>query len=114
MAIFSLFKKKEPVPMKCTKCRYEYDLSPREIRRLEKQNAGDPVCPVKEPCHVCHIGFMIPVQYTDKTGKQYLFHKIKPQIKNLDPNTVMQRIIEDSEPENIWFFGPEDLKKLKH
>ena len=114
MAIFSLFRKKKPLLMRCTVCNVEHDLSRREILRLEKQNADDPVCPVKEQCHICHSGFMIPVQYTDKSGKQYLFQKIKPKIKNLDPDTVMQRIIERTEPENVWFFPPENLKNLKH
>lgn len=113
MDIFHFFKKK-PVLLRCTECFYEDDFSSREVRRLEKQNSMDPICPVKEQCHVCHIGFMIPVKYTDKTGKQYLFHKVKPHIKNLDPNTAMQRIFEEAGPENVWYFSPEDLKNLKH
>jgi len=59
------------------------------------QNAGDPVCPVKELCDICHIGFMIPVEYTDKQGNVFLFSEIKPKIKNLDQNTVIQRIFGD-------------------
>lgn len=98
--------------MRCTHCYDEFDYSPREVRLLETQNRGDTVCPVKEPCHMCHIGFMIPVKYTDKNGKQYLFHEIKPKIKNLDPDTVMERIFEDADPENVWFFSPEDLKNM--
>jgi hypothetical protein len=46
---------------------------------------------------------MIPVKYTDKTGKKYLFHEIKPKIKNLDPNTVMERILRDHD-HDIFFF----------
>ena len=94
--------------MRCTHCYDEFDCSPKEVRLLQTQNLGDPVCDIKEPCHICHIGFMIPVKYTDKNGKQYLFHEIKPKIKNLDPDTVMQRIFEDAGPENVWFFPPED------
>ena len=44
-----------------------------------RKNADDPVCPVKEACHICHIGFLIPVSYTGKDGKHYLFHQIKPK-----------------------------------
>lgn len=110
MAFFHFFKKKEPILMRCTHCYYELDYSPKEVRLLERQNSLDPVCTVKEPCHICHIGFMIPVKYTDIYGKQYLFHEIKPKIKNLDPNTVMERIFGSPDTEDIFFFGPDDLK----
>ena len=59
---------------------------------METKNAGDPVCPVKEECDMCHIGFMVPVNYTNKHEKTYLFHEMKSKIKNLDPATVMERI----------------------
>lgn len=108
MAFFRFFKKENPVLMRCTECNYEYELSTREVRLLEKQNAHDLVCPCKEECHICHIGFMIPVNYTDKHGKQYLYHEIKPKIKNLDPNSVMERIFENPDTENIMFFGPDE------
>jgi len=48
---------------------------------------------------------MIPVKYTHRDGKQYLLHQIKPKIKNLDPNTAMQRIFEDDENEMVIFSG---------
>ena len=51
---------------------------------------------------------MIPVNYTHSDGKQYLFHVLKPKIKNLDPDTAIERIFEDTSPENIFFFGPDD------
>ena len=38
MDIFRLFKKKKPVLVRCTECYYEFDLSPREVRLLEKKN----------------------------------------------------------------------------
>jgi len=97
MDIFHFFskKKKQPTLLRCTHCNYEFHLSPREVRILETRNLGDPVCPVKEMCDICHIGFMIPVNYTDKQGNVYLFNEIKPKIKNLDPNTVMERIFGD-------------------
>jgi len=107
MGIFRFFvKEKGPVLLRCTECNYEFDLSVREVRLLARQNVDDPVCPVKEPCHMCHIGFMIPVDYTDKTGKQYLFHEIKPKIRNLDPDTVMERIFDHPDTEDVLFFGP--------
>lgn len=108
MGIFRFFKKKKSILMRCAHCYDELDLSPREVRLLERQNSLDPVCTVKEECHICHIGFMIPVKYTDSFGNQYLFHEIKPKIKNLDPDTVMERIFEHTEPENIFFFPPDD------
>ena len=96
MDIFHFFSKKhrQPVLVRCTHCYYEFHLSPREVRLLEGKNADDPVCSVKEECEICHIGFMLPVKYTDKQGKTYLFHELKPKIKNLDPNTVMFRIFD--------------------
>lgn len=108
MDISRFFKKKKPVLFRCTECNYELEFLPKEISFLEKQNADEPVCPLKEPCHICHIGFMIPVKYIDKNGKEYLFHKIKPKIENLDPDSVMERIFEHTDPENIYFFGPDD------
>ena len=108
MAIFRFFKKGIPVLIRCTECNYEDELSPKEVRLLEKRNAADSVCPVKEPCHICHIGFMIPVTYTDTTGKKYLFHEIKPKIKHLDPDSVMERIFEHPDTENVMFFDPFD------
>ncbi len=94
MGIFNFFSKKNKLPIlvRCTYCYYEFDLSPREVRLLETKNAGDTVCSVKEECDICHIGFMIPVNYTDKQGKTYLFHEMKPKIKNLNPDTVIERI----------------------
>lgn len=94
MGIFNFFSKKNklPVLVRCTHCYYEFDLSPREVRLLETKNTGDPVCSVKEECDICHIGFMIPVNYTDKRGKTYLFHEMKPKIKNLNPDTAIERI----------------------
>lgn len=93
MGIFHFFskKKKPTLLVRCTYCYYEFDLSPREVRLLETKNAEDPVCPVKELCDICHIGFMIPLNYTDELGKSYLFHESKPKIKNLNPHTVMER-----------------------
>jgi len=108
MDISRFFRKKEPVLMRCTECNFEFPLSQKEISQLEKRNAHDPVCSVQEPCHICHIGFMIPVNYTDKHGKHYLFDEIKPEIKNLDPNTVMERIFESPDTESVYVFNSFD------
>ena len=108
MDIFRFFKKKPPILLRCTHCYYEFDLSLKEVRLIERQNSFDPVCTLKEECHICHIGFMIPVNHTDIFGNKYLFHEIKPKIKNLDPDTVMERIFGHTDPENIFFFGPDD------
>ncbi len=95
MATFPFFSNKiQTVLVRCTYCYDEFYLSPREVRLLETKNTGDTLCPVKEECDMCHIGFMIPVNYTDYHGKTYLFHEMKPKIKNLDPNTVMLRIFD--------------------
>jgi len=107
MGIFHFFAKRiDPVLTRCTHCAYEFELLPKEVRQLEKKNAKDPVCPIKLECDICHIGFMIPVRYTDPAGKTYLFHDLKPKIKNLDPKTVMQRIIAGAD--SVMFFAPGD------
>lgn len=108
MDIFRAFRKKSPVLLRCTECYNELERSTREVHRLERKNAGDPVCPVKEACHICHIGFLIPVSYTGKDGKHYLFHQIKPKIKNLTPDAVMERIFENPDTEITMFFNPFD------
>ena len=107
MAIFHFFNKKKPVLFRCTECYYEFELSTREVRLLEIKNCHDSICPPKEICHICHTGFMIPVKYTNKSGKQYLFHKIKPKIKKLDPNKVFESIFENPDEEIVMFFPPQ-------
>ncbi len=106
--LHSFFKKKKPVLMRCTHCYEELYLSPKEVRSLETKNSNDPVCPIKQMCHICHIGFSIPVKYSNNSGKVYLFHQIKPKIKNLDPDTVMQRILDNHDNETVMFFSPFD------
>ncbi len=105
MGFFNLFKNNQQVLLRCTECAYEEELSVREVYLLKKQNRNDSLCPFKEPCHICHIGFMIPVNFTDNHGKQFLFHEIKPHIKNLDPDTVMDRIFDPTNDDEIHFFG---------
>ena len=39
-----------------------------------------------------HIGFMILYISTDKQGKTYLFHEMKPKIKTLTPVPSIERI----------------------
>lgn len=105
MDFFHLFAKpKPPVLTRCTHCEFEMELSHKEVRQLQKQNANHPLCPIIEECDICHIGFMIPVDYTDSNGKKFLFHQLKPKIKSLDPKTVMQRII--TKADSTMFFPP--------
>ena len=59
------FKKKQPVLVRCTYCYFEFDLSPREVRILESKNAHDPVCPLKEECHICHICLCVHADRSD-------------------------------------------------
>lgn len=106
MDIFRLLKKRTPVLMRCTYCYEEMDFSAKQVRMLMAKNTYDPVCSIKEECHYCHIGFVIPVKYKDNSGNTFLFHEIKPKIKNLDPNTVMERIFQLHDDETITFFGP--------
>ena len=83
MAIILFFRKRQPLLLRCTICYFEFDLSPREVRLLEKKNRRDPICSIKEERDICYIKFMIPVNYTDKNRKKYLYHEVKPEIKQL-------------------------------
>ena len=92
MDFLNLLKTRKPVLMRCTLCYGEAYLSNREVRTLESQNTIDSICPIKLECPICNCGFLIPVNYTDKLKKQYLYHEIKPKTKNLDHNTINQHI----------------------
>ncbi len=100
--------------MRCTYCYDEIELSLREINQLIRQNFNDKVCPIKEECHMCHIGFIIPVNYTDKSSKTYKYHEIKPKIINLDPDTVMERIFNNNDQENTAFFYFNPLENMEN
>lgn len=94
----SLFEKPESILFMCTYCEYEMDYLPHEIRILEENNSADPICRFRLLCDICHTGFMIPWIYQDQYGDTFRFHEIKPKIKNLDPDTAVQRIYRD----HIW------------
>jgi len=51
---------------------------------------------------------MIPVDHHAPDGKHYLFDEIKPKIKNLDPNTLMERIFTHPDTIATYYFGPEE------
>jgi hypothetical protein len=107
MALIPFFNKpKKPVLIRCTYCEYELEITAKEVRQLKRKYAHDPVCPIKAECDICHIGFMIPVDYVDRDGKCYIFNTIKPAIKNLDPDTVMDRIFENADGVWIQHLGP--------
>ena len=84
--------KKIPAPTRCTYCDYEDLFSEREIRNIEKDNKNDPECDIKVECKICHSGYQIPIEYTDKQGKLYLYDEIKSKITNPDPKKLMQRM----------------------
>ena len=90
MDITHFFRKRQPLLVRCTNCYLEFDLSPGEVRILERKNQQAPICLIKKECEMCHIGFIIPGNYTDKTGKKYQCHEIKP----LEPNDLMERIFD--------------------
>ena len=77
--------KKIPVPTRCTYCDYEDLFSEREIRKIQKQNKNDLECNIKVECDICHNGYQIPIEYTDKHGKVYLYDEIKAKITNPGP-----------------------------
>lgn len=89
-----LFKKSNPIILRCTHCYFDYELSTSELRLLENRNPQNSLCPVLEPCPLCNIGFLIPVKYTGKDGKHYFFYEIKPKIKNNEQNLVIEPILD--------------------
>ena len=86
--------KKIPVrtPTRCTYCNYEDLFSEREIGNIQKDNRNDPDCDIKVECEICHNGYQILIEYTDKHAKLYLYNETKPKITNPDPKKLMQRI----------------------
>ena len=108
MAILNFFKPPPPALLRCTHCEYEDDFSFKELKRLAKRLPKDSVCPFQTECHICHTGFMIPVDYHAPDGQHYLFDNIKPKIKNLDQNTLMERIFTHPDTVATYCFGPED------
>lgn len=113
MDILSCFKKSPPVLLRCTECEYEDEFSLPELRRLAKHQPQDSPCPFQTECHICHLGFMIPVDYSAPDGKHYRFHEIKPKIKSLDPKTLMERIYTHPDTVAASFFNPFDKQNHK-
>lgn len=111
MAILNFFKKYPPALLRCTECDFEDEFSHQELRRLAKRQPRNSPCPFQTPCHICHIGFMIPVNYQSPDGKHYLFQNIKPLIKNLDQDTLMERIYTHPDTIATYSFNPFDDQK---
>ena len=93
MDFFQLFKKQPEINvlLRCTYCDFEYDADQGDISYISQLHKNDSVCTIKSECDICHTGFMIPVNYTDKNGKTYRFDELKTKIKNLDPDTSLER-----------------------
>lgn len=108
MAILSFFKTYPPTLLRCTECEYEDMFTYKELHRLAKRQPKNSPCPFQTECHICHIGFMIPVDYQSPDGKHYLFDYIKPLIKNLGQDTLMERIYTHPDTISASFFNPFD------
>ena len=81
-----LFQKKEKgTPTRCTFCKQEDLFFSAEIKASKARNASHTICDIIELCPFCWSGYQIPIDYTDKNGKNYQFKKIKHKIKNPDP-----------------------------
>ena len=52
------------------------------MRLLEKKRDQYDLCPVNELCPSCNC-IAIPVNYTDSTGKTFIFNDIKQKIDKL-------------------------------
>lgn len=87
MGIFRFFKKREgkpPVLLRCTNCRHECNINHDKIVILQLPRSPKSICTIMEECSICHIGFMLAVDYTDDDGKRYEYRKMRPKIKKLD------------------------------
>lgn len=93
MNIFKLFARKH-VLFRCNYCNATVKATINRVLRLERRNRHDPVCPLKEECHYCHMGFVIPVHYKSKNGKIYKFDELAPKIPHLDPKTLLERLLD--------------------
>jgi hypothetical protein len=80
----------------------------KELRLMARRSPPSAPCPFSDPCHICHIGFMIPVDYKTDEGKRYLYENVKPLVKKLDPKTVMARIHNHEDNVAAYFFNPFD------
>lgn len=85
MDIFSVFKKKNPVVLRCTECDDIVEITPKQVRLLKKRIGKNPICPIMHPCAIC-TGALIPVKYSDKKGNVYQYHDIKQKIANQYPD----------------------------
>jgi hypothetical protein len=83
MDFFSLFKKKQLVLLRCTHCYAEFELAQKPLHFLVQHNSHNSICPVSVLCDSCGSGFLIPVDFTDTAGNQYLYALIKEKINNL-------------------------------
>ena len=98
MAFFPFFKNKK-VLCRCTHCSYEYTLSLRQIKKIKKHQKNiwpydESLCFFQEFCVHCCKGLIIPVNFTDKHGNNYSFHKLKHKLSLPDDETILKRIIQ--------------------
>ena len=84
--------RKIPVPTQGTYCDYTDLFSEREIRKTQTEHKNDIECEIKVECEICHDGYKIPIEYSDKHGKLYVYDEIKPKITNPNPKRLMQGI----------------------
>ena len=97
MKIFKIIKKlfqKKIIIFRCNYCNAETQVPLKIVQSIEQQNATDLLCPVKEECHYCHTGFVLPVFYQSKNGKIYKFEELAHKIPHLDQNSFLNRIFD--------------------
>lgn len=90
-----LFFKKTRIPFRCNYCLAEVSFSLKLVQQLENENRDNLVCPPKTECHYCHMGFVIPINYKSKNGKIYKFDEFASKIPTLNPNTLLQRLLDE-------------------
>ena len=80
------YRRRHDAPTVITKTSFQKE------RFVKSKNKNDLECNIKVECDLCHNGYQIPIEYTDKHGKVYLYDEIKAKITNPDPKKLMQRI----------------------
>ena len=95
MTIFKNLLQKKKIIFRCNYCNAEITASIKAVQQLEIENAHDPLCPVKQECHYCHMGFVLPVFYQSKNGTIYTFDDLAEKIPHLDENALLERIFHE-------------------
>lgn len=86
------------IPFKCNYCGTEVNISLTHVKQLETEKRDDSVCPLIIEYHYCHMGYVIPINYTSKNGITYKFDDLWEKVPTLDSDTLFDRLLD---PDNF-------------